>query len=313
MLSYLTGRVLALIPVLLVVAVVVFLMIHVTPGDPARVLLGQDATPEQVENLRHEMGLDRPLSVQFILWLGRALHGDLGVSLFQHIPVTADILQHSSPTVTLSLMAITVSLLIGIPAGVVSAVFRNSWLDQGSLALAMLGAAVPSFWLGLSLIVIFAVNLGWLPSSGYRAPAEGIGLSLHYLILPALALGLPNSSLIIRFTRSSLLDVIGNDYIRTARAKGVSERGVIFHHAFRNALVPILTVVGLTFAALMGGAVVTETVFSLPGVGQLVVSSVLRRDYPVIQGVILMVATVYVLINLAVDLLYFLVDPRVKY
>jgi len=313
MLSYLTGRVVSLVPVLFVVAVVVFLLIHVTPGDPARVLLGQDATPEQVQNLRHEMGLDRPLGVQFILWLGRAFHGDLGISLFQRIPVTADIIQHAGPTVTLSLMAITVSLLIGIPAGVVSAVFRNSWLDQGSLALAMLGAAVPSFWLGLSLIVVFAVNLGWLPSSGYRTPGEGFGLSLHYLILPALALGLPNSSLIIRFTRSSLLDVIGNDYIRTARAKGVSERGVIFHHALRNALVPILTVVGLTFAALMGGAVVTETVFSLPGVGQLVVSSVLRRDYPVIQGVILMVATVYVMINLAVDLLYFLVDPRVKY
>jgi len=313
MLSYLTGRVVSLVPVLFVVAVVVFLLIHVTPGDPARVLLGQDATPEQVQNLRHEMGLDRPLGVQFILWLGRAFHGDLGISLFQRIPVTADIIQHAGPTVTLSLMAITVSLLIGIPAGVVSAVFRNSWVDQGSLALAMLGAAVPSFWLGLSLIVVFAVNLGWLPSSGYRTPGEGFGLSLHYLILPALALGLPNSSLIIRFTRSSLLDVIGNDYIRTARAKGVSERGVIFHHALRNALVPILTVVGLTFAALMGGAVVTETVFSLPGVGQLVVSSVLRRDYPVIQGVILMVATVYVMINLAVDLLYFLVDPRVKY
>jgi peptide/nickel transport system permease protein len=313
MLSYLTGRALSLVPVLLVVAVVVFLMIHLTPGDPARVLLGQDATPEQVQTLRHELGLDRPLVAQFVLWLGRALHGDLGLSFFQHVPVTSDILQHAGPTVTLSLMAITVSLLIGIPAGVISAVFRNSWLDQGSLALAMLGAAVPSFWLGLSLIVVFAVNLGWLPSSGYRAPGEGLGLSLHYLILPALALGLPNSSLIIRFTRSSLLDVIGNDYIRTARAKGVSERGVIFHHAFRNALVPILTVVGLTFAALMGGAVVTETVFSLPGVGQLVVSSVLRRDYPVIQGVILMVATVYVMINLAVDLLYFLVDPRVKY
>ena len=313
MLSYLTGRILALAPVLLVVAIVVFLLIHLTPGDPARVLLGQDATPEQVQNLRHEMGLDRPLPVQFVLWFGRALHGDLGLSFFQRIPVTADILLHASPTVTLSLMAITVSLLIGIPAGVISAVYRNSWLDQGSLALAMLGAAVPSFWLGLSLIVIFAVNLGWLPSSGYRAPAEGIGLSLHYLILPALALGLPNSSLIIRFTRSSLLDVIGNDYIRTARAKGVSERAVIFHHALRNALVPILTVVGITFAALMGGAVVTETVFSLPGIGQLVVASVLRRDYPVIQGVILMVATVYVLINLAVDLMYFLVDPRVKY
>jgi peptide/nickel transport system permease protein len=313
MLSYLTGRAVALVPVLLVVAVVVFLMIHLTPGDPARVLLGQDATPEQVEALRHDMGLDRPLAVQFALWLGRAVRGDLGLSLFQHVPVTADIIQHASPTVMLSLMAITVSLCIGIPAGVVSAVYRNSWLDQGSLALAMLGAAVPSFWLGLSLIIVFAVNLGWLPSSGYRSPIEGVGLSLHYLLLPALALGLPNSSLIIRFTRSSLLDVIGNDYIRTARAKGVSERKVIFHHAFRNALVPILTVVGLTFAALMGGAVVTETVFSLPGIGQLVVSSVLRRDYPVIQGVILLVATVYVLINLLVDLLYFLVDPRVKY
>jgi len=312
-LSYLIGRLLALVPVLLVVAAVVFLLIHLTPGDPARVLLGQDATPEQVQALRHDLGLDRPLVVQFGLWFGRAIRGDLGLSIFQHIPVTQDILQHASPTVMLSLLAIAVALLIGIPAGVVSAVFRNSWLDQGSLALAMLGAAVPSFWLGLSLIVIFAVNLGWLPSSGYRSPTEGVGLSLHYLLLPALALGLPNSSLIIRFTRSSLLDVIGNDYIRTARAKGVNERVVIFHHAFRNALVPILTVVGLTFAALMGGAVVTETVFSLPGVGQLVVSSVLRRDYPVIQGVILLVATIYVLINLAVDLLYFLVDPRVKY
>ncbi len=313
MLSYLIGRLLALVPVLLVVAAVVFLLIHLTPGDPARVLLGQDATPEQVQALRHDLGLDRPLVVQFGFWFGRAIRGDLGLSIFQHIPVTQDILQHASPTVMLSLLAIAVALLIGIPAGIVSAVFRNSWLDQGSLALAMLGAAVPSFWLGLSLIVVFAVNLGWLPSSGYRSPAEGVGLSLHYLLLPALALGLPNSSLIIRFTRSSLLDVIGNDYIRTARAKGVSERAVIFHHAFRNALVPILTVVGLTFAALMGGAVVTETVFSLPGVGQLVVSSVLRRDYPVIQGVILLVATIYVLINLAVDLLYFLVDPRVKY
>jgi peptide/nickel transport system permease protein len=311
--SYLTGRLLALVPVLLVVAAVVFLMIHLTPGDPARVLLGQDATPEQVQALRHELGLDRPLLVQFVLWLGRALRGDLGLSFFQHLPVTIDIVQHASPTLLLSLMAITVSLLIGIPAGVISAVFRNSWLDQGSLALAMLGAAVPSFWLGLSMIVIFAVNLGWLPSSGYRSPAEGLGLSLHYLLLPAFALGLPNSSLIIRFTRSSLLDVIGNDYIRTARAKGVGERAVIFHHALRNALVPILTVIGLTFAALMGGAVVTETVFSLPGIGQLVVSSVLRRDYPVIQGVILTVATAYVLINLGVDLLYFLVDPRVKY
>jgi len=312
-LAYLTGRLLALLPVLGVVAVVVFLLVHVTPGDPARVLLGQDATDAQVAALRHDLGLDRPLPVQFALWIGRALHGDLGTSLFLRIPVTWDILQHLGPTATLSLLGLSVALAIGIPVGVVSAVFRNSWLDQLSLALAMLGAAVPSFWLGLSLIILFAVDLGWLPSSGYQSPATGVWHSLEYLLLPALALGVPSSSLIIRFTRSSLLDVLGNDYIRTARAKGLRGRAVIFRHAFRNALVPILTVVGLTFAALMGGAVVTENVFSLPGIGQLVVSSVLRRDYPVIQGVVLMVATAYVVINLGVDLLYFAVDPRVRY
>ena len=313
MLAYLTGRLFALLPVLGVVAVVVFLLVHVTPGDPARVLLGQDATDTQVAALRHDLGLDRPLPVQFALWIGRALHGDLGTSLFLRIPVTWDILQHLGPTATLSLLGLSVALVIGIPVGVVSAVFRNSWLDQLSLALAMLGAAVPSFWLGLSLIILFAVDLGWLPSSGYQSPATGVWHSLEYLLLPAFALGVPSSSLIIRFTRSSLLDVLGNDYIRTARAKGLRGRAVIFRHAFRNALVPILTVVGLTFAALMGGAVVTENVFSLPGIGQLVVSSVLRRDYPVIQGVVLMVATAYVVINLGVDLLYFAVDPRVRY
>jgi peptide/nickel transport system permease protein len=312
-LSYLTGRLAALLPVLAVVAVVVFMLIHVTPGDPARVLLGQDATVEQVAALRHDLGLDRPLPLQFALWLGRAVRGDLGLSFFLHLPVTTDIVQHAGPTTMLSLLGLGVALAIGIPVGIVSAVFRNSWLDQASLALAMLGAAVPSFWLGLSLIVLFAVDLGWLPSSGYRAPGAGLAQSLHYLVLPALALGLPNSSLIIRFTRSSLLDVLGNDYIRTASAKGLPRPRVIFRHAMRNALVPILTVIGLTFAALMGGAVVTETVFSLPGIGQLVVSSVLRRDYPVIQGVVLLVATVYVLVNLAVDVLYFVVDPRVRY
>lgn len=313
MLAYLAGRLAALLPVLLVVAVVVFMLIHVTPGDPARVLLGQDATAEQVAALRHDLGLDRPLPLQFGLWLGRAVRGDLGLSFFLRLPVTTDIAEHAGPTGMLSLLGLSVALAIGIPVGIVSAVFRNSWLDQASLALAMLGAAVPSFWLGLSLIVLFAVDLGWLPSSGYRSPVAGLGASLHYLILPALALGLPNSSLIIRFTRSSLLDVLGNDYIRTASAKGLPRPRVVFRHALRNALVPILTVVGLTFAALMGGAVVTETVFSLPGIGQLVVSSVLRRDYPVIQGVILLVATIYVVVNLAVDVLYFVVDPRVRY
>jgi peptide/nickel transport system permease protein len=311
--SYVLGRALALVPVMLVVAVVVFLIARFTPGDPIRVLLGEDARPEQVQALRQLHGLDAPLPVQFGLWISRALRGDLGRSLYNRLPVTRTIGQHVGPTVMLSLMALAVALTIGIPIGIASAVYRNSWLDQASLTLVMLGAAVPSFWLGLTLIVVFAVNLGWLPSSGFRPPDEGLWRSVRYLILPALALGVPNSALIIRFVRGSLLDVIATDYVRTARAKGLAERAVIFRHALRNALVPILTVVGLTFAALMGGAVVTETVFSIPGIGQLVVQSVLRRDYPVIQGVTLIVAASYVLINLLVDVLYLVVDPRVKY
>jgi peptide/nickel transport system permease protein len=313
MLSYLTARLLALVPVLLVVAVVIFLLVRSTPGDPARVLAGEDATPEQIRLLRRDMGLEGPLPTQFARWVTRAARGDLGRSLFNRMPVGRVIGQHVGPTLMLSTLAVAVSLTIGLPLGIVSAVYRNSWLDQSGLALAMLGAAVPTFWLGLSLIVVFAVNLGWLPSSGFRSPTEDLGRSLSYLILPALTLGIPSSALIIRFVRSSLLDVIAADYVRTARAKGLGQRLVIFKHALRNALVPILTVVGLTFAALMGGAVVTETVFAIPGMGQLVVQSVLRRDYPVIQGVTLVVATSYVVINLIVDLMYFLVDPRVKY
>jgi peptide/nickel transport system permease protein len=311
--AYLAGRLLALVPVLLVVAVVVFLVARLTPGDPVRVLMGEDARPEQVEALRRHFGLDAPLPVQFGAWLLRAARGDLGRSLFNRLPVTRTIWQHVGPTAMLATLALSVALLIGLPLGILAAVYRGSWLDQASLGLVMLGAAVPTFWLGLSLIVVFAVNLGWLPSSGFRPPSEGLGLSLRYLLLPALALGIPSSALIIRFVRGSMLDVIAQDYVRTARAKGLAERAVIFRHALRTALVPILTVVGLTFAALMGGAVVTETVFSIPGLGQLVVSSVLRRDYPVIQGVTLVVATSYVLINLLVDVLYVAVDPRVKY
>jgi peptide/nickel transport system permease protein len=312
-LSYLAGRLLALVPVLLVVAVVIFTLVRLTPGDPARVLAGEDATPEQIRMLRRDMGLEGPLPMQFAAWVARAARGDLGRSLFNRFPVRRIIGQHVGPTLMLSAMAVTVALSIGIPLGVVSGVYRNSVWDQGGLAIAMLGAAIPTFWLGLFLIVLFAVNFGWLPAAGFRSPSEGIGQSLRYLVLPALTLGVPSSALIIRFVRSSLLDVIAADYVRTARAKGLAQRAVIFRHAVRNALVPILTVVGLTFAALMGGAVVTETVFAIPGMGQLVVQSVLRRDYPVIQGVTLVVATSYVIINLIVDLLYFLVDPRVKY
>ena len=313
MTSYLAGRVLALAPVLLVVAVMVFLIARFTPGDPIRVLLGEDARPEQVQALRQLHGLDAPLPVQFGLWISRALRGDLGRSLYNRMPVTRTIWQHVGPTVMLSLLALAVALAIGIPIGIASAVYRNSWLDQASLTLVMLGAAVPSFWLGLTLIVVFAVNLGWLPSSGFRPPDEGLWRSLRHLILPALRSASPTPPSSSASCAGSLLDVIATDYVRTARAKGLAERAVIFRHALRNALVPILTVVGLTFAALMGGAVVTETVFSIPGIGQLVVQSVLRRDYPVIQGVTLIVAASYVLINLLVDVLYLVVDPRVKY
>src|SRR5262249_37511866 len=218
------------VPVLLVVAGVVFLTARFTPGDPVRVLLGEDARPEQVEALRRHFGLDATLPVQFGLWLTHAVRGDLGASFFNRLPVSRTIAQHVGPTVMLSMMAIIVALCIGIPVGIVSAVFRNSWLDQASLALAMLGAAVPSFWLGLSLIVVFAVNLGWLPSSGFRPPGEGLWTSARHLFLPALALGVPNSALIIRFVRGSLLDVIATDYVRTARAKGLAERAVIFRH-----------------------------------------------------------------------------------
>lgn len=310
---YLLNRLFGMLVVMFVVATVAFVIVRVVPGDPAAIMLGPDATAADVASLRARLGLDAPLPVQYTIYLGQLLSGDLGHSIFLDRPVLQAIYERAEPTTLLTLMAIVVAVLIGAPAGIAAAVFHGRTLDQVTLTLAMLGASIPSFWLGLIFIQKFSVGLGWFPVSGYGEPNAGLWEHIRHLMLPALVLGLINSSLIARFARGSMLDVLGEDYIRTGRAKGLSEQKVVLKHALRNALIPILTVIGLTMALLVGGAVVTETVFGLPGVGNLVVSAVLRRDYPVIQGALIVIAAVYVLINLAIDLLYLLVDPRVRY
>ncbi len=312
MLRYLLARLGGVLAVMAIVAVFVFVLTRAAPGDPIAVLLGDQATAEDIARVQKVYGLDRPLPVQFGLWLRELAHGNLGESIFLQRPVTQALWERAEPTALLSLMAIAIAALIGVPCGIVSAVFRGSFVDQASTGFAMLGASVPSFWFGLVLMQIFAVSLGWFPGSGYGEPGASLAARLHCLVLPATVLGVLNSALIIRFTRASMLDVLGEDYVRTARAKGLPESSVVLKHALRNALVPIVTVLGLTVALMIGGAVVTETVFGLPGVGNLVVSAVIRRDYPVIQGALLVVAVIYVLINFAIDLLYTVVDPRVK-
>ncbi|MBI4277859.1 MAG: ABC transporter permease [Armatimonadetes bacterium] len=313
MLSYVIRRVIALLPVLLIVATVGFLLIHLTPGDPAAVMLGPDAAPDEVERARHEMGLDLPLPVQFLRWYGRVLRGDLGYSIFLDRPVIQAIVERLEPTMLLTGMSLAIALAIGVPTGVWAAVRHNTIVDQACMGFALAGVSIPNFWLGLNLILLFSIYLGLFPVAGYTPLAEGVLRSLQSLVLPAITLGSGASGLIARITRSSMLEVLGQDFVRTARAKGLRERLVIFHHALRNALIPTVTVIGLAVGALLAGAVVTETVFALPGVGRLVISSVLRRDYPLIQGALLFLAMIYVLVNLAVDILYVYLDPRVKY
>ncbi len=309
---YLLHRLSGLLAVLAIVAVGVFVLTRMASGDPIAVLLGDQASAADIARVRVDYGLDKPLPVQFGFWLGEVLHGNLGQSIFLQRPVTQALWERAEPTAWLALLAVGIAAGIGVPCGVLSAVFRGRALDQMVTALAMLGASVPSFWLGLVLMQIFAVGLGWFPVSGYGAPGAALAERLHALVLPATVLGLLNSALITRFTRSAMLDVLGEDFVRTARSKGLGETAVVLRHGLRNALVPIVTVIGLTSALMIGGAVVTETVFGLPGVGNLVVSAVLRRDYPVIQGALLVVAGIYVLINFAIDLLYVVLDPRVK-
>jgi peptide/nickel transport system permease protein len=313
MLAYILRRLAGMLAVMLIVAVIVFVIARVVPGDPAAVMLGSAATPEDVAALRSRLGLDQPLLAQFIIYLRQIVTLDLGQSIFLNQPVAQALAQRAELTATLTLMAAGIAVLIGVPVGLLSAVRRGTGLDQAVVAFAMLAASVPSFWIGLTLIKYLAVDLRWFPVAGYGPPGATFAERLQYLILPAIALGIPNSALILRFTRTSMLDVLGEDYVRTARAKGLPPGVVVLKHAFRNALIPVVTVVGLTVAVLIGGAIVTETVFGLPGVGNLIVSAVLRRDYPVIQGALLVISGIYVLINLGVDLLYAVIDPRVRY
>lgn len=298
--------------VLALVVTVVFIIVRVTPGDPAAVMLGSDATPEDIAQLRTRMGLDAPLLLQYGQFILGILQGDLGQSIFLNQPVTTALATRAEPTFFLTLFSILIAVSIALPVGILSAVKRGTVFDQIVVTLTMVAASVPSFWLGLILIQVFAVGQGWFPASGYGGPETSFLERLHHLVLPAVALGIVNSALITRFTRAAMLDVLGDDYVRTARAKGAGEGRVILKHALKNALIPIITVIGLSIAMLVAGAVVTETVFGLPGVGNLVVSAVLRRDYPVIQGALLVVAAIYVLINFIVDMLYILVDPRVR-
>ena len=298
--------------VMFVVASLAFVVIRLAPGDPAALMLGPDASAAQVTALRARLGLDSPLWRQYLDYLLAAVRGDLGTSIFLGRPVVQALAERVEPTLCLTLMAITLALAIGLPAGSVAAKNRGGTLDQVVLTAAMLAASLPAFWLALMLIRRFAVGLHWFPASGYGPPDASFLERMHYLLLPAVVLGLNNSALVTRFTRASMLDVLGEDFVRTARAKGLRETAVLLRHVLRPGLVPVLTVVGLSVALLLGGAVVTETVFGLPGVGSLVVSAVLRRDYPVIQGALLAIAGVYVLVNLIVDLLYLAADPRLR-
>ena len=314
MVSFLIRRVLAMLPTLLIVMIVTFFLIHLIPGDPASVMLGPYATVDQIEQLQHAMGLDQPITVQFAKYVSDVFRGHLGQSILFHMPVTKLMLQRAETSIMLALCSLIVVLVIGLPSGIIAAIKRNTWIDQLFLSVALLGASIPSFWLGLVLILAFAVRLHWLPSSGYPPIfATGNIANLRYLILPAITLGFSNSALLARLTRSSMLDVLQEDYIDTARAKGLGENKVILKHALRNASIPIVTVLSFTFAGLLSGTVVTETVFALAGVGRLVVESVLGRDYPTIQGIMIVVAFIYLFINFITDVIYAFLDPRVQY
>jgi peptide/nickel transport system permease protein len=310
---YVLRRVVAVVPVMLVVATVAFVLIHLAPGDPASVIAGPYASADDVAKLRHQLGLDESLPVQLVRWYGRLLRGDLGDSIFLRRPVTEAIADRLEPTLLLTTWATLIAVLIGVPAGILSARYHNSAVDQSLMGLALVGLSVPNFLLGLLMILVFGVWLGWLPVAGYVPLDGGVWPNVRSLLMPSLALGLVQSALIARITRSSMLDVLREQFVLTGRAKGLAENIVVYKHALKNAVIPTLTVIGITFALLIGGAVVIETVFNIPGLGRLIISAVLRRDYPVIQGVVLLIAVVYTAVNLLVDLAYVVVDPRVRY
>ena len=300
-------------PVLIVVAIVTFSLIHITPGDPVSLMAGDLATPEQKEAIRKDMGLDRPIYQQLVIYFADLLRGDLGESIFNKFKVTTLISQRLEPTLFIAVFSQLVSIIIAIPLGILAAWKANTWVDRVVMVIAVLGLAIPSFWLGANLIWVFAVKLHWFPAFGYIPISEGVVPWIKSITLPSISVGFISAALIARMTRASMLEVLREDYVRTARAKGLGEQAVLLGHAFKNASIPVVTIIGIGIAGLVSGLVVTEAVFGIPGVGRLIVDAVNRRDYPVIQGVILMFTVAYVLINLFVDLIYGYLDPRIRY
>jgi peptide/nickel transport system permease protein len=311
--AFLGRRLLATVPVLLIVAVLVFALLRLTPGDPAAVLAGDAASTEQIAQIRTALGLDRSIPEQFLIWFGHLVTGDLGQSYYYKMPVTQLIAQRVEPTLSLAVVTITIAVLVAVPLGVLAAWRFGGWLDRGLMGFSVLGFSIPVFVLAYLLIWFFSLQLGWLPVQGYKRLSEGLWPWLYQLILPAMTLSVIYIALIARVTRASVLDTLGEDYIRTARAKGLPEAKVLLRHALANAAVPIVTVIGIGIALLIGGVVVTESVYAIPGLGRLTVDAVLARDFPTIQGVILLFSVFYVLINLLVDLSYVFFDPRIRY
>lgn len=312
MLEYLLKRLLTLIPTLVLVSMLIFGLQQLLPGDPAKILAGEEQDPTVVAYLREKLNLDKPLPVRYVIWVGGVLRGDLGESVRSQEPVTRLILQKLPVTLELAMMAFVIALLVGIPAGIVSAVGRGTAWDYGANLFALWGLSTPNFWLGILLILLFSVELGWLPASGYVSPFEDLCGNLSAMIMPAFVLGNAIAAILMRHTRSAMLQVLSADYVRTARAKGLNERTVVLKHALRNALTPIITLGALELGTLLSGAVLTEQVFTIPGFGKLIVDSVFNRDYAVVQGVVLVTATAYMSLNLLADLAYFLVNPRLR-
>jgi peptide/nickel transport system permease protein len=313
MLPEILRRLMATVPVVMVVAVGVFALLHVTPGDPAVIIAGDYATSDDIARIRAKLGLDQPFVAQVGIWLGRIVRGDLGTSIFSGLPVTTLIGQRTEATLALTALALLISVGVGVPLGVIAAWKKGSWVDRIVMVFAVSGFSMPVFWLGFVLVYVFAISLQWLPVQGYQPMRNGVWPFLRHLILPALTLSVIYMALIARMTRASMLGVLSEDYIRTAFAKGLAPRRVLLRHALKNASLPVVTIIGIGFALLIGGAVVTESVFALPGLGRLTVDAIIRRDYPVVQGVILVVSGAYVLVNLVVDLLYVVLDPRIRY
>lgn len=317
MTTYIARRVIGLIPVLLAISILVFMMLHLAPGDPVLTILGAsertNLDPGVIAQVRQEFGLDQPLHVQFFMFISKAVRGNLGRSFQTREDVLTMVASRLPATMQLTLASMVISLLVALPLGVISAVRQNSWVDNASMVFAAFGISVPRFWFGLILILIFSLRLGLLPTTGIGHIEDGLGDVLRHLLLPAVSLGLSMLALVTRMTRSSMLEVIRQEYIRTAWAKGLSSKVVIYKHALKNALIPVVTVVGMQFGGLLGGAVVTETIFSWPGVGRLAVNSILRRDFPMVQGTTLVLCFTFVVVNLLVDLLYTFLDPRIRY